>query len=76
MLLFMTINDWRALSNLSGKTNKGYNICTYCLDEIESIYWDKSKKVMYLGHLRFLPPKHQLRKKGKHFNGEEEVGQA
>jgi hypothetical protein len=33
-------------------------------------YLDKSKKVVYLGHRRFLPPRHQLRKKGKHFNGE------
>jgi hypothetical protein len=28
---------------------------------------------MYLGHCRFLSPKHQLKKKGKHFNGEAEV---
>jgi hypothetical protein len=34
---------------------------------------DKSKKVVYLGHHRFLSPKHQLRKKGKHFNSEAEV---
>jgi hypothetical protein len=34
---------------------------------------DKSKKVVYLGHHRFLSPKHQLKKKGKHFNGEVEV---
>jgi hypothetical protein len=25
---------------------------------------------VYLGHRRFLSPKHQLRKKSKHFNGE------
>jgi hypothetical protein len=34
---------------------------------------DKSKKVLYLGHRRFLSPKHQLKKKGKYFNGEAEV---
>jgi hypothetical protein len=34
---------------------------------------DKSKKVVYLGHRRFLLPKYQLKKKGKHFNGEAEV---
>ena len=28
-LLFVTINDWPALSNLSGQTNKGYNACTH-----------------------------------------------
>jgi hypothetical protein len=62
-LLFMTINDWPALSNLSGQTNKGYNACTHCLGEIDSTSLDKSKKVVYLGHRRFLSPKHQLKKK-------------
>ena len=38
-LLFVTINDWPALSNLSGQTNKGYHACTHCLDDIDSIYW-------------------------------------
>ena len=28
-LLFVTINDWPALSNLSGQTNKGYRTCTH-----------------------------------------------
>ena len=31
---------------------------------------DKCKKVVYLGHRRFLPTKHPVRKKGKHFKGE------
>ena len=69
-LLFVTINNWPALSNLSGQTNKGYNACTHCLHETESIYLDKCKKNVYLGHHRFLPTKHALRKKGKHFKGE------
>jgi hypothetical protein len=34
---------------------------------------DKSKNVVYLGLHQFLPPRHQLRKEGKHFNGEAEV---
>jgi hypothetical protein len=49
-LLFVTINDWLALSNLLGRTNKGYNACTHCLRETESIYLDTSKKIVYLGH--------------------------
>ena len=28
-LLFVAINDWSALSNLSGQSNKGYNACTH-----------------------------------------------
>ena len=30
-LLFVTINDWPALSNLSGHSNKRYKACTHCL---------------------------------------------
>ncbi|KAK1618050.1 hypothetical protein QYE76_023567 [Lolium multiflorum] len=69
-LLFVTINDWPALSNLSGQTNKGYNACTHCLDETEGAYLKKCKKVVYLGHRRFLPKRHPVRKKGNHFGGE------
>src|SRR4051812_23450099 len=69
-LIFVTINDWPALSNISGQSNKGYNACTRCLDKTKGIYLDKCKKVVYLGCRQFLPPNHIVRKKGKHFNGE------
>src|ERR1044071_6823939 len=69
-LLFVTINDLPALSNISGQSNKGYNACTHCLDKTKGIYLDKCKKVVYLGCRQFLPPNHIVRKKGKHFNGE------
>jgi hypothetical protein len=67
-LLFVTINDWPALSNISGQSNKGYNACTHCLDKTESIHL--GNKNVYLGHRRFLPNGHAVRKPGKHFNGE------
>ena len=67
-LLFVTINDWPALSNISGQSNKGYNACTHCLGETESIYL--GNKNVYLGHRRFLPKQHPVRKKGKHFKGD------
>ena len=66
-LLFVTINDWPALSNLSGQTNKGYNACTHYFDDLDSIYLKKYRKVMYLGYRLFLSMNHQVRKKGKHF---------
>jgi hypothetical protein len=47
-LLFVTINDWPALSNLSGQTNKGYHACTHCLDDTESIYLDKCRNNVYI----------------------------
>jgi hypothetical protein len=68
-LLFITINDWPALSNLSGQSNKGYNACTHCFGDIRGVFLKKCQKVMYLGHHRFLPANHPVRKKGKHFKG-------
>jgi len=68
-LSFITINDWPALSNLSDHTNKGYNACTHCFKDLDSIYLKKCRKVMYIGHRRFLPVGHLVRKKGKHFKG-------
>ena len=68
-LLFISINDWPALSNLSGQTNKGYKACTHCYEDTESIYLKHCKKVVYMGHRRFLPTKHELRKKCPHFGG-------
>ena len=72
-LLFVTINDWPALSNISGQSNKGYNACTHCLDETESVYLKHCRKVVYMGHRRFLPTQHPLRRVGKHFKGESET---
>nr|CAE05681.2 OSJNBa0065B15.4 [Oryza sativa Japonica Group] len=66
-LLFVTINDWPVLSNLSGQSNKGYKACTHCMDEIESTYLKHCRKVVYTGHRRFLAANHPIRKKGKHF---------
>nr|ABA98506.1 transposon protein, putative, CACTA, En/Spm sub-class [Oryza sativa Japonica Group] len=36
-LLFATINDWPALSNLFGQSNKGYKACTHYMDETEIV---------------------------------------
>ena len=69
-LLFVTINDWPALSNLSGHSNKEYKACTYCLDDTDNIWLTHCKKVVYMGHRRFLPIRHAVRKKGKHFKGQ------
>src|SRR3954470_21285036 len=67
-LFFVTINDWPALSNILGQSNKGYNACTHCLGETDSIYL--GNKNVYLGHRRFLPKQHHVRKRGNHFRGE------
>ena len=69
-LLFVTINDWPALSNLSGQSNKGYRVCTHCLEDTDSIWLTHYRKCVYMGHRRFLPVRHQVRRKGKHFKGQ------
>jgi Transposase family tnp2. len=66
-LLFVTINDWPALSNLSGQSKKGYKVCTHCMDETKSAYLKHCRKVVYMSHRRFLAANHPVRKKGKHF---------
>jgi hypothetical protein len=42
VLLFVTINDWPALSNLSGQSNKGYNACTHYFHDMEGIFLKKN----------------------------------
>jgi len=71
-LLFVTINDWPALANLSGQSNKGYKACTHCYEETDCMYLKNSRKCVYMGHRRFLPVDHPLRNEGKHFNGQPE----
>nr|AAD24042.2 RIM2 protein [Oryza sativa] len=66
-LLFVTINDWPALNNISGQSNKGYKTCTHYMDETESTYLKHCRKVVKMGHRRFLAANHPVRKKGKHF---------
>jgi len=75
-LLFITINDWPALSNLSGQSNKRYNACMHYFDDMESIFLKKCRKVMYMGHRRFLPLNHALRKRDKHFKGKQSTKQS
>ena len=60
-LLFVTTNDWPALSNLSGQSNKGYRAYTHCLKETDSMYLKHCRKIVYMGHRRFLPIKHPLK---------------
>jgi hypothetical protein len=66
-LLFVTVNDWTALSNLSGHSNKGYKASTHCLDETDIMYLKHYRKIVYMGHRRFLPVKHPLKKKHAHY---------
>ncbi|WVZ91082.1 hypothetical protein U9M48_037300 [Paspalum notatum var. saurae] len=53
-MLFVTINDWPALSNLLGQSNKGFRACTHYLDDTDIMYLKHCRKVVYMGNRRFL----------------------
>jgi hypothetical protein len=53
-LLFMTINDWPAPSNLLEQTNKRYNACTHCFGDLEAVYLKNVKSSCTLAIVDFL----------------------
>nr|AAP44620.1 putative transposase [Oryza sativa Japonica Group] len=55
VLLFCTINDYPALGNLSGQTIKGKKACSDCKEHTRSRWLKKSRKMVYMGHRRWLP---------------------
>ena len=75
-LLFVTINDWPALSNLSGQTNKGYHTCTHCLADTESIYLDKCRKNVYLAIVDFFRPTINVERKASISNARQITGRS
>jgi len=54
------IHDYPALSTLSGRTTSGYFACLHC-DQNPLSYAIRSK-LCYIGHCRFLPKGHRLRR--------------
>ena len=68
-LFFVTTNDWPALSNLSEHSNKGYGAWIHCLEDTDSMYLKHCWKIVYMGHRRFLPIKHPLRRRHAHYDG-------
>jgi hypothetical protein len=68
-MLFVTIQDWPALGSISGQAFKGYKGCTWCMDETSGIWLKHCKKVVYMGHRRFLPADHAYPKNKKAFDG-------
>ena len=63
VLMFVTITDLPGLGSLSGQVTKGYKGCMVCLDGTSAKFVKHSKKIVYMGHHRFLPSTHPYRKK-------------
>ncbi|XP_070019670.1 uncharacterized protein [Nicotiana sylvestris] len=70
--LLWIINDFPALAMLSGWSTKGRLECPTCNYDTCSLYLKHSHKMCYMGHRRFLPHDHHLRKDKKSFDGKEE----
>ena len=68
-LLFVTITDLPGLGSLSRQVTKGYNGCVVCLDGTSAKFLKHSKKMVYMGHRRFLPSTQPYRKNKKSFDG-------
>ncbi|XP_076886208.1 uncharacterized protein LOC143536000 [Bidens hawaiensis] len=71
-MIFCTISDFPAYSNLLGYSTKGYKACPVCEDDTSSIRLKNCRKIVYMGHRRFLPPSHRYRNKKREFNGKTE----
>ncbi|KAL0550079.1 hypothetical protein IC582_014577 [Cucumis melo] len=72
VVLMWTINDFLAYGNLAGCTTKGKTTCPICGEHTHSQWLYHSKKLVYMGHRRFLPPSHLYRRKKSWFDGKVE----
>jgi hypothetical protein len=75
-LLFVTITDLPGLGSLAGLATKEYKGCVVCLDGTKARWLNNSKKMVYMGHHRFLPLNHPYRKNKKSFDGTREERRA
>ncbi|CAM8938122.1 unnamed protein product [Rhodiola kirilowii] len=73
-MLMCTINDFPAYGNLSGYSIKGYKACPVCEEGTYARHLSHCRKMVYMGHRRFLPRHHPYRRKKAAFNGETEHG--
>ena len=71
-MLFCTINDLPAYGNLSGYSVKGHKACPICEEGTCYHQLQHGKKMVYLGHRRFLRPGHPYRRLKKAFFGGQE----
>jgi hypothetical protein len=71
-LLFVTISDLLGLGCLSGQVTKGYKGCVVCMEDMDAKWVKNSKKMVYMGHRRFLSMEHLYRMNKKSFYGKTE----
>ena len=74
VMLLWTISDFPAYGNLAGCKVNGKMGCPLCGKNTESMWLRFSKKHVYMGHRKGLPPTHSFRGKKKWFDGKVEQG--
>ena len=71
--LLWTLNDFPALAYLYGWSTGGKYACHSCGASTKSFSLNKSKKMCYMGHRRWLPHDHKYRKEKTKFDGSRET---
>ena len=71
-VVFVTITDLPGLGSVSGQVTKGYQGCVVCLDDTNARWLANSKKMVYMGHRRFLHQYHPYHRNKKSFDGTRE----
>ena len=71
-MLLWTVNDFPVSGNLYGFCIKGYKVYPICDEGIDCQYLKHSKKLCYMGHMKFLPRNHVYRNWKNAFNGTQE----
>jgi sulfur transfer complex TusBCD TusB component (DsrH family) len=59
-ILFVIVSDSLAARNLLGQSKRIGCECPHCFREIDSQYLSESQKLVYMGHRRYIPMKHQF----------------
>jgi hypothetical protein len=68
-ILFMIVSDSLAARNLSGQSKKVGCRCPHYFREAYSEYLSESRKIVYMGHRRYIPMKHSIQSMKDKFNG-------
>jgi hypothetical protein len=74
-MLFTTITDIPGGRSMSGQC-KGEKDCAHCLDDIETLWLNNSRKQVYVPHRRFLPQSHAYRQMKHQFDVTRELASA
>ena len=75
-MLLWSIHDFPAFGLIAGQVVKGYVACPICGESTCADHSPALKKMIYLGHRRFLPQGHRFRRARAAFNGQQELNSA